>query len=367
MHRSLSTATLGLALFLSTCFLCSTAEATQRGTASYAVEDLNLDGIPDLITASFDGKVSIALGNEDGSFTSGNQIEVEGQPVGIASGEINRDSWPDLVIWSEFLRGNPSDNQQSSSTAQLVVLLGNGQNSFDLSSAKYLDVEQAFSFPVGTGRPILALRNVNGNRLMDLIVSFYGSNCSNQEYGAAAFELDIEGNVSTIGLPDTTIPELTYPEELVTAATYEPRLTEQMQNPYFVTELYLLGMTYASLGISTASNSTHDALNFFPDTVWKTHSCETDAWQKAGREIHEFIQEVNDSARLLKFARLLIETAKGVPDLSEEVKDPIFLNEFVGLGQAYAALDPQPSTNAEDAGFFLDTLWRAAGERTRQR
>jgi hypothetical protein len=71
---------------------------------SVAVADLNGDGIPDLIVANGersgfgDSRVSILLGNGDGTFQASQAYGAGGSPYSVAVGDFNGDGYPDLAL-----------------------------------------------------------------------------------------------------------------------------------------------------------------------------------------------------------------------------------------------------------------------------
>ncbi len=72
-------------------------------SSSIAIDDLNLDGKPDLAVGNvgaFPGSVSILLGKGDGSFKSNVDFETGMEPVSVAAGDLNLDGKPDLAVAS---------------------------------------------------------------------------------------------------------------------------------------------------------------------------------------------------------------------------------------------------------------------------
>jgi hypothetical protein len=69
------------------------------GTNPYfvAIGDLNADGKPDLVTADWGvSKVSVLLGNGDGTFGAKTDFVTGSGPVSVAIGDLNADGKPDL-------------------------------------------------------------------------------------------------------------------------------------------------------------------------------------------------------------------------------------------------------------------------------
>ena len=107
------------------------------GPIAMTAADFNSDGNLDLaIVNQTTNNVSILLGNGKGAFTQatgsqgGSPIAVGKLPVAIASGDLNNDSHPDLVVV------NQTDNTVS-------VLLGNGDGTFTPATNSPLTTGQA--------------------------------------------------------------------------------------------------------------------------------------------------------------------------------------------------------------------------------
>jgi Flp pilus assembly secretin CpaC len=107
------------------------------GPIAMTAADFNSDGNLDLAIANqTTNNISILLGNGKGAFTQatgsqgGSPLAVGKLPVAIASGDLNNDSHPDLVVV------NQTDNTVS-------VLLGNGDGTFTAATNSPLTTGQA--------------------------------------------------------------------------------------------------------------------------------------------------------------------------------------------------------------------------------
>src|SRR5262249_38340245 len=88
---------------------------------SVAVGDFNGDGALDLAVANQDfGRVSVLLGNGDGSFQAPRSLSAGSHPTSVAVGDFNGDGALDLAV------GNRDSNNVS-------VLLGDGDGSFQVA------------------------------------------------------------------------------------------------------------------------------------------------------------------------------------------------------------------------------------------
>jgi len=105
------------------------AKAFPAGTQpeGLVATDFNHDGHLDLLVSDFGsvpndhGKVSILLGNGDGSFQSPRSFAAGDFPVGIATGDFNGDGNPDVVV---------ADFGTTAGVPAISLLLGNGNNGF---------------------------------------------------------------------------------------------------------------------------------------------------------------------------------------------------------------------------------------------
>jgi hypothetical protein len=119
---------------------------------SIAVNDINNDGILDLVVSAYGWNgVLPLLGNGDGTFTlvQNSLIAVGNEPIAIVTGDFNGDGIAD------FATANLSDNTVS-------VFLGNGNGLFTQASNS--------PFAVGSGPIALAVADLNANGNQALVV-----------------------------------------------------------------------------------------------------------------------------------------------------------------------------------------------------
>ncbi len=89
---------------------------------SVALGDLNGDGKLDLALTSNDGRVSILLGQGDGTLSTETDFAAGGTPCAVAIGDLNGDGKLDLVV-------------ANAGSGTVSVLLGHGNGSFDAQVA----------------------------------------------------------------------------------------------------------------------------------------------------------------------------------------------------------------------------------------
>ena len=115
--------------------------------------DLNGDGKPDLVVADYGADtISVLLGNGDGTFRSKVDYPVGVEPHGLAIGDLNGDGRPDVVVtdWGD-------------KTVDVLLNAGNGT------------LKPAVSYPVGVDPSQVVIGDFNGDGKADLAVAVYGA------------------------------------------------------------------------------------------------------------------------------------------------------------------------------------------------
>jgi flagellin len=132
---------------------------TTESQASYAIqlEDLNNDGILDLVTAgttdSFVGSATIRLGRGDGTFGASTSYTTEStSSYGLTLGDINGDGYIDMI----------TGGQTSAVTGAATVRLGNGNGTFGASTSYATQAVRTFS---------VALGDLNGDGFADMVTT----------------------------------------------------------------------------------------------------------------------------------------------------------------------------------------------------
>ena len=127
------------------------------GPFSVAVADVSGDGKPDIVTANYNGGVTVLLGTGTGSFSAatGSPFPVSVHPLSVAIADVNGDGKPDIVT------ANSGSNSVS-------VLLGTGAGSFSAAAGSPIGVNASSPYAA-------AVADVNGDGRLDIISANFGS------------------------------------------------------------------------------------------------------------------------------------------------------------------------------------------------
>ena len=162
------------------------AIASSLSLRSIAVADLNGDHKPDAVVSS-SGKISIFLGNGDGTFQAERMLPAGSNYPAVAIADLNGDGKPDLAF---------------TSPSAVEVVLGAGDGTFGPPT----------SYPVGSGGS-LAIADMNGDGFPDIVASgftiLYGDGHGGfpkradywQEVNGGIVLADFDGD----GLPDIVV------------------------------------------------------------------------------------------------------------------------------------------------------------------
>ena len=128
--------------------------------------DLNKDGKLDIVTTNLDGNNStVLLGDGKGNFhePGGSPFPCGDSPFGVAIGDINGDGNLDLAIIN-----SPSITSSNTGRDGLTILLGNGKGKFTTMPGS--------PFTTGEAPSRLAIGDLNGDSIPDIVVTNYKSN-----------------------------------------------------------------------------------------------------------------------------------------------------------------------------------------------
>lgn len=171
-------------------YLSPMSQALGTGLTSLRLEDLDSDGFDDLIAvSSSEGKLSVAMGNGDGTFRARRSYTVSPSNR-VILGDINGDGISDAVL--------------SSSTSTTVrMLLGNGEGSFKFGE----------TFSAAHNVSALSLADFNGDDRLDITLTT--DDATNALDGQAVFLGDgrgsfVEGQTLKTGLDpqSTTVADI---------------------------------------------------------------------------------------------------------------------------------------------------------------
>ncbi|MBZ5611550.1 MAG: FG-GAP-like repeat-containing protein [Acidobacteriia bacterium] len=141
-------------------FQAPVTAGSRSGTGNVVVADVNGDGNVDLVVSNNSSNtVSVLLGNGNGTF-QGNvdfTADTKKSVQSVAVGDVNGDGKPDLVV-ANF---GCSDCSDTSITGNVVVLLGNGDGTF----------QSAVSYFAGDKPQSVAIADFNGDGASDLAVT----------------------------------------------------------------------------------------------------------------------------------------------------------------------------------------------------
>jgi hypothetical protein len=172
---------------------------------SVAIGDVNGDGIPDLAVAnqcglandcSLGGGAGVLLGNGNGTFQAPVSYNAGGEGgYSVAIGDVNGDGRPDLVMatWCQLGCGIGGKGRAS-------VLLGNGNGSFQTA---------VVYSTAGAGSDSVVIADLNGDGRPDLIVANFCqisfSSCNNGDAGVLLNKTSFTTKAALISSPNPSL------------------------------------------------------------------------------------------------------------------------------------------------------------------
>ena len=177
---AVTTSTQATSFVLSVCLNDGTGQfgapinyTTGADPQSLAAEDVDGDGVLDLVTANHDGNsISLFLGNGDGTFQARQDTFTGGtSPAGIAVADLNGDGLNDVVTSdNENNQGHPLANQ-------LTILFNDGHGGFSRPT----------NIATGSFPWTVVADDLNRDGKSDLVVSYYEVNSNNCYQGVSVF------------------------------------------------------------------------------------------------------------------------------------------------------------------------------------
>lgn len=201
---------------------------TFASDATIAIGDFNNDGKLDVAVPYQSGKyISIFLGNGDGTFGTATNYSLVSMPQTGLSGvvavaDLNRDGKLDLVV------------AEQTSTNSLGILLGDGHGGFTTKT----------NYALGAGATTIAIGDLNGDGIPDLVVGTAGSKNVMVMLG---------NGDGTFGSP-VSFPVANYVEAVAIADINGDGQPDIVTANEYGTVSVLLNQTLPPLSISTAGN-----------------------------------------------------------------------------------------------------------------
>lgn len=145
-----------------------------------AFGDVNNDGNLDIITVNIGGNISVLIGTGDGDFVSETNYDTGDQPKGLVLGDLNEDSFIDIVCANSF-------------NHDLSVLLNNGDGTFN-SELRY---------GVGLFPSSVAIGDLDQDGNVDLLSANSASNSISVLLGTGEGVFDISSPVNVGNAPNS--------------------------------------------------------------------------------------------------------------------------------------------------------------------
>ncbi len=203
---------------------------TEGGPKAEAIQDVNGDGIPDLVIANWrEGTVSVSIGKGDGTFRAPVGYNVA-RPTGVAVADLNGDGIPDLAVSSEsesleiligvgeghfkpratyqtgglYAQGLAVGDFDNNGTVDVAVINSGSANVTIMSNDGTGDFSLASTISINGNPTSIAAADFNGDSILDLAIVDDQNGLVDVAYG------DIGGGFQ----PLVASPAGQYPEKL---------------------------------------------------------------------------------------------------------------------------------------------------------
>lgn len=160
-------------------FLAPRSVASGLSASDFVVTDANLDVAPDIVTAGVPGGGNgaaqyLQVPTARGTFEAPIALDLAGRAQRVTSGDVGGSGRPDLVAYSIL-----DTSASASSPGQLVVAYSTLFDATDRSTL-FLTPERVMATNVGVNAQAIAVTDVDGNTLQDIVVCFTAASSSFQ-------------------------------------------------------------------------------------------------------------------------------------------------------------------------------------------
>jgi predicted chitinase len=200
---------------------------------------------------------------------------------------------------------------------------------------------------------------------LDLLWRLQVPDANGQFKGSGDIATALQKGVSELGqLLDGVqdpVRAIQFINNLMQAAAKVPSLKNDLKDARFLRELMEFGFEFVKSNPTVNQSATDTAVQGFLDRLWRGDAQQV---KQAQGGLSAFFAGMDTGAERIKgldFAVNLLDAAELLQGdgLQTQKHDPTFLDALMGLGGAYAAINPQsPMGATQDTQFFLNTLYQ---------